>query len=408
MLGGSVLVTHPGLAPDLTYLDYNATTPVDPRVVDAMLPYLTTHFGNPSSAHAYAAAPRQALDAARQLVAGVVCARAEEIVFTGSGSEADALAIRGAVLAARTIHGPAHVITQATEHPAVLATCRALQREHGTNVTVLPVDRDGLVDPAALEAALTPRTVLVSVMLANNETGTIQPIAELAALSRRHGALFHTDAAQAVGKIPVDVETLGIDLLTLVGHKMYAPKGIAALYIRSGTRLAPLVDGGGQERGLRAGTENVAGAVALGAAAELVGKELAAAAPSRFERLRDRLHDTLAARLPGRVALNGHPVRRLPNTLNLSIAGTRGHDLLAECTTVAASTGSACHAGTHEPSPVLRAMNVSEESALAAIRLSLGRWTTDADVEHAAAALAAAARMDGSPRVDRQPAGVPE
>jgi len=407
MLGGSVLVTHPGLAPDLVYLDYNATTPVDPRVVEAMLPYLTTHFGNPSSAHAYAAAPRHALDAARQLVAGVIGARPEEIVFTGSGSEADALAIRGAVLAARTIHGPAHVVTQATEHPAVLATCRALQREHGTDVTVLPVDRDGLIDPAALEAAFTPRTVLVSVMLANNETGTIQPIAELAALSRLHGALFHTDAAQAVGKIPVDVETLGIDLLTLVGHKMYAPKGIGALYIRSGTRLAPLVDGGGQERGLRAGTENVAGAVALGEAAELAGKELAAGAPSRLERLRDRLHDTLAARLPGRVALNGHPVRRLPNTLNVSIAGTRGHDLLAECTTVAASTGSACHAGTHEPSPVLRAMNVPEESALAAVRLSLGRWTTDADVERAAAALAAAARTDGSPRVDRQPADVP-
>jgi cysteine desulfurase len=391
-------VIDPGLAPDLVYLDYNATTPVDPRVVEAMLPYLTLHFGNPSSAHAYADAPQQALGVARRQVAELIGARPEEIVFTGSGSEADALAIRGAVLAAPTIHGSAHVITQATEHPAVLATCRALQREHGTDVTVLPVDRDGLVDPAALEAAFTPRTVLVSVMLANNETGTIQSIAELAALSRRHGALFHTDAAQAVGKIPVDVDSLGIDLLTLVGHKMYAPKGIAALYVRSGVPLAPLVGGGGQERGLRAGTESVAGAVALGAAAELARRELALDAPSRVERLRDRLHDTLAAGLPGRVGLNGHPVRRLPNTLNISIAATQGHDLLAECSAVAASTGSACHAGTHEPSPVLQAMKVSDDSSLAAIRLSLGRWTTDADVEHAAAALVAAARTDGFAR----------
>jgi cysteine desulfurase len=396
-LVGRASVSHPGLAPDLVYLDYNATTPVDPRVVEAMLPYLTTHFGNPSSAHAYAAAPKHALDAARTLVAELIGAVPAELVFTGSGSEADALAIRGAVLAARTSQGQPHVITQATEHPAVLAACRALQREHGTDVTVLPVDHDGLVDPAALEAAFTPRTVLVSVMLANNETGTIQPVAELAALSRRHGALFHTDAAQAVGKIPVDVETLAIDLLTLVGHKMYAPKGIAALYIRSGIKLAPLVDGGGQERGLRAGTESVAGAVALGAASELVRKELADGAPGRLEKLRDELHDTLAARLPDRVRLNGHPVRRLPNTLNVSIAGTRGHELLAQCTSVAASTGSACHAGNHEPSPVLSAMNDSEDSSLAAIRLSLGRWTTDADVELAAAALAAAATPDKRP-----------
>jgi cysteine desulfurase len=397
-------VIHPGLAPDPVYLDYNATTPVDPRVVEAMLPYLTTHFGNPSSAHAYAAAPKHALDAARTKVAELIGAVPDELVFTGSGSEADALAIRGAVLAARPSYEQPHVITQATEHPAVLAACRALQREHGTDVTILPVDRHGLVDPAALDAAFTPSTVLVSVMLANNETGTIQPVTELAALTRRHGALFHTDAAQAVGKIPVDVETLGIDLLTLVGHKMYAPKGIAALYIRSGIKLAPLVDGGGQERGLRAGTESVAGVVALGAAAELARKEFADLAPGRLEKLRDDLHDTLARRLPDRVRLNGHPVRRLPNTLNVSIAGAQGHELLAQCTSIAASTGSACHAGNHEPSPVLGAMNVPEDSSLAAIRLSLGRWTTDADVELAAAALAAAVTPDGSARADRQAA----
>jgi len=406
--GVRMVARHPGFTPNLIYLDYNATTPVDPHVVEAMLPYLTLHFGNPSSAHAYAAAPQQALGVARRQVAELIGARPEEIVFTGSGSEADVLAIRGAVLAAApTIHGSAHVITQETEHPAVLATCRALQREHGVQVTFLPVDHDGLVDPATLEAAFTPHSVLVSVMLANNETGTIQSIAELAALSRRHGVLFHTDAAQAVGKIAVDVDSLGVDLLTLVGHKMYAPKGIAALYVRSGVRLAPLVGGGGQERGLRAGTESVAGAVALGAAAELAGREFALDVPSRVERLRDRLHDTLAAGLPGRVGLNGHAVRRLPNTLNLSIVGTQGHDLLARCSAIAASTGSACHAGTHEPSPVLRAMKVSDDSSLAAIRLSLGRWTTDDDVETAVVALAAASRMDGTMRGDRLAASAP-
>ena len=390
--------THPGLNPGVSYLDYNATTPVDPRVVEAMLPYLTVHFGNPSSAHAYATVPARGLGIARRQVAALIGAQPEEIVFTASGSEADALAIRGTVLAASRTNPWAHVITQATEHPAVLAACRALQRDHGADITVLPVDENGLLDPARLEAALTPRTVLVSVMYANNETGTLQPIAELAALTRRHGALFHTDAAQAVGKVPVDVRTLGVDLLTMVGHKMYAPKGIATLYIRPGVALSPLIDGGGQERGLRAGTESVAHAVALGAAAELAGEELANGAPARLETLRNRLHHTLAERLPARVRLNGHPVRRLPNTLNLSIAGTRGHQLLADCPAIAASTGAACHAGTHAPSPVLRAMNLTDDLALAAIRLTLGRWTTEDDVDRTAAALLAAASSDTDSR----------
>ncbi len=319
--------THPGLSPDVAYLDYNATTPVDPRVVEAMLPYLTLHFGNPSSAHAYATTPARGLDTARQQVASLIGAQPEQILFTGSGSEADALAIRGAVLAATGTGPPAHVVTQATEHPAVLAACRGLRHEHGIDITVLPVDEHGLLDPAELAAALTARTVLVSVMYANNETGTIQPIAELAALTRRHGALFHTDAAQAVGKIPVDVRTLGVDLLTVVGHKMYAPKGIAALYMGPGVRLSPLVGGGGQERGLRAGTENVAGVVALGAAAELAGEDLGHGAPARLARLRDRLHDTLATRLQGRVRLNGHPLHRLlPRRPAPAIAGAPGDE----------------------------------------------------------------------------------
>jgi cysteine desulfurase len=311
------------------------------------------------------------------------------IVFTGSGSEADNLAIRGTLLAS-TDHRR-QVITQATEHPAVLATCRALHRLHGVEVTVLPVDRHGLVDPADLQAAITPHTTLVSIMLANNETGTIQPIAELAAITRAHGALLHTDAAQAAGKIPIDVAALDVDLLTLVGHKMYAPKGIAALYVRPGLTLEPVIYGGGQEHGLRAGTENVAYAVALGAAADLAHASLHTEAP-RLTGLRDRLHQTLDTALPGAVRLNGHPDRRLPNTLNISITGVTGNDLLAAVPHLAASTGSACRSGTTEPSPVLTAMGHDHDRALGAVRLSLGRWTTTTDVDEAADLLARRAK----------------
>jgi len=266
-----MIAAHPGLAGGPVYLDYNATTPVDPAVIEAMLPFLTDHFGNPSSSHPYATAPHTALTRAREQVAALIGARAGEIVFTASGSEADLLAIRGAALAAG--RSTPHVITQSTEHPAVLEACQALQRLHGARVTVLPVGADGVVDPARLEAALTSETTLVSVMAANNETGALQPIAEFAALAHAHGALLHCDAAQAAGKILLDVDRLGVDLLTVVGHKMYAPKGVAALFVRDGVRLEPVVYGGGQERGLRAGTENTALAVALGAAAELVAAE---------------------------------------------------------------------------------------------------------------------------------------
>jgi cysteine desulfurase len=379
------LATHPGLVDGRVYLDYNATTPVDPRVVEAMLPYLTGLFGNPSSDHPYADGPREALAASRGQVAALIGARAHEIVFTGSGSESNLLALRGAVLAAG--RPDAHVITQATEHPAVLATCRALGRLHGVRVTVLPVDDDGLVDPAALAAALTERTVLVSVMAANNETGALQPISELVALAHRRGALMHCDAAQAAGKIALDVRALGVDLLTVVGHKMYAPKGTAALYVREGVRLEPVVYGGGQEHGLRAGTENVALAVALGAAAELAAAELRDGTPARLAALRDGLHRSLADALPGRVHLNGPVKQRLPNTLNVSIDGIRGHELLTATPQIAASTGSACHSGTHTPSPVLTAQGLPAERALGAVRLSLGRWSTPADIETAAAAL---------------------
>ncbi len=382
---------HPAFTDGPVYLDYNATTPIDPRVADAMQPYLRERFGNPSSGHAYGPPARTGLQTARTQVAALIGAGdPERIVFTGSGSEADALAIRGAALTAladqpdRWADRRPHVITQATEHPAVLAACRHLARWHGVDLTVLPVDGTGRVEVEDLVAALTDRTVLVTIMHANNETGTIQPIAELAGLTHAAGALFHTDAAQTAGKIGVDVIGLDVDLLTVVGHKMYAPKGIAALYIRDGIRLEPLVGGGGQERGLRAGTENLPHIVALGAAAELATTDLAHGEPDRLQALRDRLHHALEAALPGRVHLNGHPDRRLPHTLNVSITATSGDGLLAALPGLAASTGSACHTGHTDPSPVLTAMGIPADRALAALRLSLGRWTTPDHIDHAA------------------------
>jgi len=386
-----------GCPPDLPcrpiYLDHNATTPVDTRVLQALLPSLGRDFGNPSSAHAFGAAPRAALARARAQVAALVGAGADEIVFTAGGSEADALAIQGVVRAAlsqRPGRVP-HVVTQTTEHPAVLAACASLERDHGVAVTYLPVDRAGMVDPAAVEASLRAETVLVSLMAANNETGTLQPVGEVGAITRAGGVLLHVDAAQAAGKVPVDVGSWGADLVTVVGHKMYAPKGVGALYVAPGTALRPLVEGGGQERGLRAGTENVALAVALGVAADLARAELATAKPAVLAGLRDLLEHELVARLPGRVTLNGHRERRLPQTLNVSIAGIRGHELLDAVPEVAASTGSACHAGEDAPSPVLTAMGLDPARAMGAVRLSLGRWTTADDVLAAAELLAAAA-----------------
>ncbi|MCR6494453.1 cysteine desulfurase family protein [Cellulomonas sp. P24] len=382
---------HPGLRDRPIYLDYNATTPIDPQVFAAMTPYLTVEFGNPSSDHAYGQSAHRAMDQARSAVAALVGAAASEIIFTGSGSEADALAIRGAVLAARaagTDHP--HVITQVTEHPAVLAACRDLEVLHHVAVTYLPVDATGRVDPGAVEAAMTPDTVLVSIMHANNETGTIQAIADIATITRARGILLHTDAAQSVGKITVDVDDLGVDLLTVVGHKMYAPKGIAALYVRTGVHLHPVVAGGGQEHGLRAGTENVAYAVGLGRAADLAVQALAGGETARLTALRDLLEQRLRDHLPGRVHLNGHPTERLPNTLNVRITGAPALALLDAMPAVAASAGSACHAGRDEPSPVLTAMGLHRQDALSALRLSLGRWSTSREIEAAAAAIAIA------------------
>ena len=376
-----MIMAHPSLQYGPIYLDYNATTPVDPAVVEAMLPYLSLHFGNPSSAHRYGRAAHHAIDTAREQVARLIGCLPGEITFTGGGSESDNLAIRGAALARRGLGD--HIITQITEHPAVLNTCRAVARLHGFRVTYLPVDSSGRVSPADVEAAIEDRTVLITIMHANNETGTLQPIAEIAQIARQHGVLIHTDAAQTVGKIPVRVHELGVDMLTIAGHKLYAPKGIGALYVRHGLQLEPLIYGGGQEAGLRAGTENVAYMVALGSACMLAQQQLAASQP-RLQQLRDSLRQQLEQYLAGSIYLNGHETQRLPNTLNISVGGIFSEEVLAATPEIASSTGSACHEGSTDPSPVLMAMGLSRERALGALRLTLGRWSTSQEVEQAA------------------------
>jgi cysteine desulfurase len=357
------------------YLDYNASTPIDAAVAAAMRPYLAQAYGNPSSGHWAALPAKEALDKARQQVAALLDCQSDEVVFTSGGSEANNLAIKGAFFALRD--KGEHIITSAIEHPAVLAPCRFLETL-GASVTYLPVDRDGRVDPEQFRRAITPRTILASVMHANNEVGTIQPIAELSGIARDHGVLFHTDAAQTLGKVPTSVRQLGIDLLSIAGHKLYAPKGVGALFIRRGVTLESLIHGAGHEAGRRAGTESALLAIGLGAACELA----ADLGPMQHVRaLRDRLWRALQQRFGNRVVLNGHPEHRLPNTLNVSFVRNNGAEVLARMTNVAASTGSACHAGQIELSPVLKAMGVTQEVGMGAIRFSLGRGTTEEDIE---------------------------
>lgn len=364
------------------YLDYNATTPVAAEVADAIEPYLRAHFGNPSSNHLFGQQTHDAVEQARAQVAALIGAKPGEIIFTGCATEANNLAILGV---ARAMKGRGrHLITSVVEHPAVAAPMVHL-REEGWEVMVLPVDASGRVKPADLAAALCEDTVLVSVMHANNEVGTLQPIAELATLAKRHGALFHTDAAQPVGKVVVDVEVLGVDLLTLAGHKFYAPKGIGALYVREGTPLEPILFGAGHEHGLRPGTENVPHIVGLGAAAELTQRRL----PKVTEHLRkqcDALHQRLAAAIPGLI-LNGHPAERLPNTLNVSFPGVSGRQLLERTPSVAASVGSACHEEANAVSGVLGAMGIGTDRAGGAVRLSIGEPTKEDEIYLAADAL---------------------
>ena len=377
------------------YLDYNATTPLDPAVVEAMLPYLRTHFGNPSSTHAYGQAAHDAVGRSRQQVADLLGASPDEIVFTGGGTEASNQAIKGVFFArfagilGRWFRKDVHVITSAVEHPATVRPCAFLGRL-GAAVTVLPVDRHGTVDPDAVRRAVTPRTRLVSIMHSNNEVGTLQPIREIAALARERDVLVHTDAAQSLGKVAVNVEDLGVDLLTVAGHKLYAPKGVGVLYVRRGVKLEPFLHGAGHEGGRRAGTENVPYLVALGRACELARRSLPEATVKLRGR-RERLWELLRARLGERVVLNGHPEQRLPNTLNVNFVGHVGAELLQRVPEVAASTGSACHEGTVCLSPVLQAMGVPPDLGRGAVRLSVGRFTTEDEVDEAAAALARAA-----------------
>jgi len=365
------------------YLDYNATTPLDPNVLEAMLPYLREHYGNPSSGHWFGAQARTAVEQARGQVAALLGADPWEIVFTSGGSESDNWAIKGIAEANRD-RGD-HIITSQIEHPAVLSTCRYLEGQ-GLRVTYLPVDGYGQVDPDDVSRAITPRTILISIMHANNEVGTIQPIAAIGAIARERGIYFHTDAAQSVGKIPTEVDQLRVDLLTVAGHKLYAPKGIGALYVRRGTRIAPLIHGAGHEGGRRAGTENVAGIVGLGQACAIAAQTMAETG-ERLRALRDRLHRGLAARVGG-LRLNGHPTQRLPNTLNLSFEGLDAHALLAALPEIAASTGSACHAGATEPSPVLTAMGLPTEIALGAVRFSLGKQNDQQEIDRVVELLA--------------------
>ena len=383
------------MSPRPIYLDYNATTPIDPAVREAMLPYLDAHFGNPSSTHGYGKEAHAAVETARHQLAGLLGAQPEEIVFTGGGSEASNHAIKGVVLKKpRGWFGrwgrDAHVITSAVEHPATLQPCEFL-KTLGCSVTVLPVDRYGMVDPDAVRRAITPRTKLVSLMHSNNEVGTLNPIREVAAVAHERGVLVHTDAAQSVGKLAVRVDELGVDLLTVAGHKLYAPKGVGALYVRRGVELANLIHGAGHEGGRRAGTENVPYIVGLGKAAEVAGASLPTAT-DRLRALRDRLHAALTRGLGGRLILNGPPDQRLPNTLNVNFVGRVGAELLQKVPGIAASTGSACHEGKVSQSPVLCAMRVPPDVGQGAVRLSVGRFTTEDEVDRAAEMLIAAGR----------------
>jgi cysteine desulfurase len=364
------------------YLDYNATTPVDPEVLEAMLPFLREHFGNPSSNHRYGKTAKEAVDAARKQVAKLIGAEPSEIVFTSGGSESNNHAIIGTALA--NMKKGKHIVASQIEHPSVCEPLRFLEKEFGFKTTYLPVDGYGSVDPSHVENAVTAATILITVMHANNEVGTIEPIEEIGRIAQEKGIAFHSDAAQSCGKIEVNVDKIGADLLTIAGHKLYAPKGIGALYIRKGTNLERLIHGARQEQGRRAGTENVPYIVGLGCACDKAAKTLRESS-QRIRTLRDRLHDGIREGLgEEKTKLNGHPRKRLPNTLNVSIENLVAEELLSQIPEIAASTGSACHAGSTEPSRVLLAMGLTKQQALGAMRFSLGRWSTREEVEKAA------------------------
>lgn len=357
------------------YLDYNASTPVDPQVLDGMLPYLKQKYGNPSSSHVFGVACRAGIEQARERVAGLLGSEASEIIFTSGATESNNMVIKGVATASPR---GSHIITTKIEHPAVLAPCRYLEKQ-GYSVTYLPVDQYGAVNPHELAKAITPKTVLISIMHSNNEVGTIQQIAEFSRIAASRGVLFHTDAAQSVGKVRMQVEELGVDFLTVAGHKFYAPKGIGALYIKDGRTLEPLLHGAGHERGLRPGTENAAYIVGLGTACEVAAPILESEGP-RQTRLGRRLYDGL--RQAGlSVHLNGHPDKKLPNTWNISFAGFDAIAVMEALPGVAVSPGAACHGNLVEPSHVLAAMGADPALARGAIRFSLGRETTEMEID---------------------------
>lgn len=369
----------------MIYLDYNASTPIDPAVAKVMQPLLEQHYGNPSSLHWAGAPAREIILHARQQVADLLACEADEIVFTSGGSEANNLALKGVFFAQTPADKPIHIITTQIEHPAILEPCHFLQRL-GAEVTYLAVDSSGIVDPDDVRQAIRPQTRLISVMHANNEVGTIQPIADISEIAKQHDVLIHTDAAQSIGKIPCQVDALGVDLLSIAGHKLYAPKGVGALYIRRGTKLESLLHGAGHEAGRRASTESALLIAGLGKACELAAQQ---SGVTTVRQLRDKFWQDLRTIFADRVVLNGHPEQRLPNTLNVSFVGRDGSELLAKLAAegVAASTGSACHEGMVEMSPVLSAMNTPAETGMGAIRFSLGRASTAADIEQVVALL---------------------
>ncbi|MFC1873603.1 cysteine desulfurase NifS [Chloroflexota bacterium] len=360
------------------YLDYAATTPMYPEVVKAILPYFTEYFGNPSSIHSYGQKAKGAIEEARTRVAGLIGARDEEIVFTSGGTEADNFALKGVAFANEKKGN--HIITSSIEHPAVIDTCKFLERR-GFNVTYLPVDKYGLVDLDDIRKAITDKTILISVMQANNEIGTIQPIAEIAKITRETGVYFHTDAVQAAGHIPIDVGKLGVDLLSISAHKLHGPKGVGALYIKRGTKLTPFIHGGGQERRRRASTENVPSIVGFGKAVEIAQQETVKE-EKRLTRLRDKLIHGLLERID-HSRLNGHPETRLPNNVNISIDFVEGESMLLNLNLegICASTGSACSSSSLEPSHILLALGLSPEQTHGSLRFSLGRWTTEGEIE---------------------------
>ena len=372
--------------PKPIYLDYNATTPHDPEVIAAMRPFLEEEFGNPSSAHYYGSKPKQAVIKAREQVASLLNCQPEEIIFTSGGTESNNFAIKGCAESFR--HKGNHIITSQIEHPAVLEVCNFL-KTIGFEITCLPVDKSGRVNVADVEAAIKEETILISIMHANNEVGTIEPIAEIADLAKKHDIVFHTDAAQSVGKIPVDVDRLGVDLLSIAGHKVYAPKGVGALYIRRGLKPAKFMHGAGQEMAVRPGTENVLEIVGLGAACEIAERDLAKNM-KHMQAMRDRLYEGLKNSCD-QVKLNGHAQQRLPNTLSISFLGLEANRILdAIGSEVAASAGAACHSDTVQISGVLKAMKVPLKWAIGTLRLTTGKMTTTGDIDRATQVICAA------------------